>query len=101
MEFTYPHISSIRFCKGKRRGTDTVVISTVGAEEYSFQSPNADDVVQLVNEFIDGLKKKSKYLLATKAQKDSGNVRAKTNMISYFLQKMKRTFNSKRAICSF
>lgn len=77
------------------------MISTVGAEEYSFQSPNADDVVQLVNEFIDGLKKRSKYLLATKAQKDSGNVRAKINVISYFLQKMKRTFNSKRAICSF
>ncbi|PAV81570.1 hypothetical protein WR25_02774 isoform A [Diploscapter pachys] len=73
LEFTYPHISSIRFCKGKRRGTDTVVISTVGAEEYSFQSPNADDVVQLVNEFIDGLKKRSKYLLAIKAQKDSEN----------------------------
>ncbi|PIO72979.1 myTH4 domain protein [Teladorsagia circumcincta] len=57
------------FSRGPRPGADACVVQTVTGDEYSFQSPNAEDVKDLVSTFIDGLKQRSRYVIATKRQK--------------------------------
>lgn len=41
-----------------------LIIETVGSEEYCFESPNTKDVKELIEFFLDGLKSRSKYLVA-------------------------------------
>ncbi|CAI5455470.1 unnamed protein product [Caenorhabditis angaria] len=69
LEFSFPEISNAVHGKGKRSSTDTCTIRSVAGEEYTFQSPNADDITNLINSFLDGLKKRSRYLVAIKSQK--------------------------------
>lgn len=69
LEFSFPEVTSAAFGKGKRTSTDTVSIRTVIGDDYTFQSPNADDVAQLINEFLDGLRQRSRFLVAIKPQR--------------------------------
>lgn len=43
---------------------ETFTLQTVRGVEYSFQSPNAEDIRELVDYFLDGLKKRSKFVIA-------------------------------------
>ncbi|KAK6042831.1 hypothetical protein COOONC_19665 [Cooperia oncophora] len=76
LEFSYPEITKVTHQKGSRPGADACVLQTVSGDEYSFQSPNAEDIKELVSTFIDGLKQRSRYVIATKRQKgdDSTNL---------------------------
>ncbi|KHJ82693.1 hypothetical protein OESDEN_17612 [Oesophagostomum dentatum] len=76
LEFSFPEVTRVSHQKGPRAGFDTCTIKTVTGDEYSFQSPNAEDVRDLVSTFIDGLKERSRYLVATKPQKgdDASNL---------------------------
>lgn len=69
LEFSFPEISTSYYSKGKRSTTDTCTIRTVVGDEYTFQSPNADDITNLIVLFLEGLKKRSRYLVAIKSQK--------------------------------
>ncbi|RCN35550.1 myTH4 domain protein [Ancylostoma caninum] len=71
LEFSFPEITRVFHQKGPRPGFDTCTIKTVTGDEYSFQSPNAEDVKSLVSTFIDGLKQRSRYVVATKPQRGS------------------------------
>ena len=39
-------------------------LATVKGDEYTFTSPNADDIRELVVTFLEGLKKRSRYVIA-------------------------------------
>ncbi|XGW09151.1 hypothetical protein V3C99_011454 [Haemonchus contortus] len=79
LEFSYPEITKVTHQKQSRPGADTCVVQTVTGDEYTFQSPNAEDVKDLVSTFIDGLKQRSRYVIATKRQKGDDT----TNLLEF------------------
>jgi myosin-7 len=47
---------------------------TVRGEEFTFQSPNAEDIRDLVVYFLEGLKKRSRYVIALQDYKAPGSM---------------------------
>lgn len=54
--------------------TQTFTLSTVRAEEFTFQSPNAEDIRDLVVYFLEGLKKRSKFVIALQDYRAPGEL---------------------------
>lgn len=52
--------------------TQTFTLSTVRGEEFTFQSPNAEDIRDLVVYFLEGLKKRSTFVIALQDYKAPG-----------------------------
>ena len=50
----------------------TFTLATVRSEEFTFQSPNAEDIRDLVMYFLEGLKKRSKFVIALQDYKAPG-----------------------------
>ncbi len=50
----------------------TFTLVTVREEEFTFQSPNAEDIRDLVVYFLEGLKKRSKYVITLQDSKATG-----------------------------
>ena len=69
VEFGFPEITAITTSASKRLGTDTFTIQTIAGDEYTFQSPNAEDIKELVVYFLKGLKERSHYAVAIQDQK--------------------------------
>jgi hypothetical protein len=53
--------------------SQTFTLSTVRGEEFTFQSPNAEDIRDLVVYFLEGLKKRSKFVIALQDYKAPGS----------------------------
>lgn len=53
--------------------SQTFTLSTVRGEEFTFQSPNAEDIRDLVVYFLEGLKKRSKFVIALQDYRAPGN----------------------------
>lgn len=58
LELSFPEITSVSSQKTNKVFTQTFSLSTVRAEEFTFQSPNAEDIRDLVVYFLEGLKKR-------------------------------------------
>ena len=52
--------------------SQTFTLCTVRGEEFTFQSPNAEDIRDLVQFFLEGLKKRSMYVVALQDYKGDG-----------------------------
>jgi myosin VIIa len=52
--------------------SQTFTLVTVRGEEFTFQSPNAEDIRDLVVYFLEGLKKRSRYVIALQDYKAPG-----------------------------
>lgn len=64
LELSFPEITSVSSQKTNKVFTQTFSLSTVRAEEFTFQSPNAEDIRDLVVYFLEGLKKRYVRLCA-------------------------------------
>uniref|UniRef100_A0A0R3RZD1 SSD domain-containing protein n=1 Tax=Elaeophora elaphi TaxID=1147741 RepID=A0A0R3RZD1_9BILA len=64
LQLTYPQISRILFKANNKNGVEMLTIEMVDSEEHCFESPNAKEIKQLIEYFLDGLRNRSKYLLA-------------------------------------
>lgn len=49
-------------------------LATVKGDEYTFTSPNAEDIRDLVVTFLEGLKKRSKYVIALQDYSSPGTI---------------------------
>ena len=64
LELSFPEITTVHCSKTEKVYTQTFTVSTVRGEEFTFQSPNSEDVRDLVVYFLEGLKKRSKFVIA-------------------------------------
>lgn len=72
LELSYPEITSSESQKSGRPFMQNFSMATVRGNEFVFQSPNSEDICDLVNFFIDGLKKRSKFVIAVQEYKSEG-----------------------------
>lgn len=72
LELSFPEITSVSSQKTNKVFTQTFSLSTVRAKEFTFQSPNAEDIRDLVVYFLEGLKKRSKFVIAVQDYKAPG-----------------------------
>ncbi|XP_051159362.1 myosin-VIIa [Leptopilina boulardi] len=72
LELSFPEITSVSSQKTNKIFTQTFSLSTVRGEEFMFQSPNAEDIRDLVVYFLEGLKKRSKFVIALQDCKAPG-----------------------------
>lgn len=74
LELSFPEITSVASHKGNRPFLQSFTLSTVRGEEFTFQSPNSEDVRDLVDFFLEGLKKRSKFVISLQEYKgDAAN----------------------------
>ncbi|XP_025836216.1 myosin-VIIa isoform X1 [Agrilus planipennis] len=72
LELSFPEITTVSSQKTNKVFTQTFSLSTVRGEEFTFQSPNAEDIRDLVVYFLEGLKKRSKFVIALQNYKAPG-----------------------------
>ncbi|XP_050670473.1 myosin-VIIa [Leptidea sinapis] len=72
LELSFPEITTVSSQKTNKVFTQTFSLSTVRGEEFTFQSPNAEDIRDLVVYFLEGLKKRSKFVIALQDYKAPG-----------------------------
>lgn len=66
------HVNSCILRRTNKVFTQTFTLSTVRGEEFTFQSPNAEDIRDLVIYFLEGLKKRSSFVIALQDYKTPG-----------------------------
>jgi myosin VIIa len=65
LELSFPEITQILSSKSpSRQQSNSFTIVTIKNEEYTFTSNNADDIRDLVINFLEGLKRKSNYVVS-------------------------------------
>ncbi|XP_066268057.1 unconventional myosin-VIIa-like isoform X2 [Branchiostoma lanceolatum] len=64
LELSFPEITAVSSSRTGKIHGQSFTLSTVKGDEYTFTSANAEDIRELVVCFLEGLKKKSKYVIA-------------------------------------
>ena len=59
-------------CRTNKTQQQTFTLATVRGEEFTFTSPNSEDIRDLVVYFLEGLKKRSRYVIALQDYKAPG-----------------------------
>ncbi|KAK7597849.1 hypothetical protein V9T40_010074 [Parthenolecanium corni] len=72
LELSFPEITTVASQKTNKVFTQTFTLSTIRGEEFTFQSPNAEDIRDLVIYFLEGLKKRSSFIVALQDYKSPG-----------------------------
>lgn len=64
-EFPYSrHFSRVCVFRTTKSESSSFTLTTVKGDEYTFTSANSDDIQELVQFFLEGLRKRSKYVVA-------------------------------------
>ncbi|XP_077987827.1 myosin-VIIa-like [Glandiceps talaboti] len=64
LELTFPEITQVSSSRTGRAHGQSFTLLTVKGDEYTFTSSNAEDIRDLVVGFLEGLKKKSRFVVA-------------------------------------
>ncbi|CAF1037423.1 unnamed protein product [Rotaria magnacalcarata] len=73
LELSFPEITQILSSKStSRQQNNSFTIVTIKNEEYTFTSNNADDIRDLIINFLEGLKRKSKYVVVIQDYEPQG-----------------------------
>ncbi|XP_069615470.1 unconventional myosin-VIIa [Ranitomeya imitator] len=77
LELSFPEITAVSSSRGGKLQGQSFTLATIKSDEYTFTSNNAEDIRDLVVTFLEGLRKRSKYVVALQdnpnpAGEDSG-----------------------------
>ncbi|GFO48953.1 myosin-viia [Plakobranchus ocellatus] len=64
LELSFPEITAVSSSRTGKMHGQSFTLATVKGDEYTFTSPNAEDIRDLVVTFLEGLKKRSKHVIA-------------------------------------
>ncbi|XP_053334493.1 unconventional myosin-VIIa isoform X3 [Clarias gariepinus] len=64
LELSFPEITAISSSRGGKLQGQSFTLATIKGDEYTFTSNNAQDICDLVDTFLDGLRKRSKFAVA-------------------------------------
>ncbi|TMS07517.1 Unconventional myosin-VIIa [Larimichthys crocea] len=64
LELSFPEISAVSSSRGGKLQSQSFTLATIKGEEYTFTSNNAEDIRDLVVTFLEGLRKRSKFVVA-------------------------------------
>nr|ASM47588.1 myosin VIIa [Leptochiton asellus] len=64
LELSFPEITAVSSSRTGKMHGQSFTLATVKGDEYTFTSPNAEDIRDLVVTFLEGLKKRSKFVVA-------------------------------------
>ncbi|KAM9659199.1 unconventional myosin-VIIa [Trichechus inunguis] len=64
LELSFPEIMAVSSSRGAKMMAPSFTLATIKGDEYTFTSSNAEDVRDLVVTFLEGLRKRSKYVVA-------------------------------------
>ncbi|XP_066501283.1 unconventional myosin-VIIa isoform X2 [Hoplias malabaricus] len=64
LELSFPEITAVSSSRGGKLQGQSFTLATVKGDEYTFTSNNAEDIRELVVAFLDGLRKRSKFVVA-------------------------------------
>uniref|UniRef100_A0A3Q4H493 Myosin VIIAb n=1 Tax=Neolamprologus brichardi TaxID=32507 RepID=A0A3Q4H493_NEOBR len=63
LELSFPEIMAVSSSRGGKLQGQSFTLATIKGDEYTFTSNNAEDIRDLVVSFLEGLRKKSKYVV--------------------------------------
>ncbi|NXL64484.1 MYO7A protein, partial [Chordeiles acutipennis] len=63
LELSFPEITAVSSSRGGKLQGQSFTLATIKGDEYTFTSNNADDIRDLVVTFLEGLRKRSKYVV--------------------------------------
>ncbi|KAK2848266.1 hypothetical protein Q7C36_009948 [Tachysurus vachellii] len=64
LELSFPEITAVASSRGSKLQGQSFSLSTIKGDEYTFTSNNAEDIRDLVVTFLEGLRKRSKFVVA-------------------------------------
>ncbi|XP_053165962.1 unconventional myosin-VIIa isoform X3 [Hemicordylus capensis] len=64
LELSFPEITAVSSSRGGKLQGQSFTLATIKADEYTFTSNNAEDIRDLVVTFLEGLRKRSKFVVA-------------------------------------
>uniref|UniRef100_A0A671LMA4 Unconventional myosin-VIIa-like n=1 Tax=Sinocyclocheilus anshuiensis TaxID=1608454 RepID=A0A671LMA4_9TELE len=64
LELSFPEITAVSSSKGGKHQAQSFTLATIKGNEYTFTSSNAEDIRDLVVTFLEGLRKRSKFVVA-------------------------------------
>ncbi|KAL3281555.1 hypothetical protein HHI36_004763 [Cryptolaemus montrouzieri] len=73
LELSFAEVSSVTFEHINHPILQRLHLSTIRKDEYDFDTPEADEITYLIQEFIDGLKNLSKYAVAVQDYRHATN----------------------------
>ncbi|XP_034033568.1 unconventional myosin-VIIa [Thalassophryne amazonica] len=64
LELSFPEITAVSSSRGGKLQGQSFTLATIKGDEYTFTSNNAEDIRDLVVAFLEGLRNRSKYVVA-------------------------------------
>ncbi|CAL8268110.1 unnamed protein product [Merluccius merluccius] len=64
LELSFPEITAVSSSRGGKLQGQSFTLATIKGDEYTFTSNNAEDIRDLVVDFLEGLRRRSKYVVA-------------------------------------
>ncbi|KFQ39385.1 Unconventional myosin-VIIa, partial [Mesitornis unicolor] len=63
LELSFPEVTAVSSSRGGKLQGQSFTLATIKGDEYTFTSNNAEDIRDLVVTFLEGLRKRSKYVV--------------------------------------